>query len=307
MRIAMVGAGGVGGYFGGRLAEAGHDVWLVARGRHLAALREGGLRVDSVRGDFALPAVQATDDTTEIGAVDAVVVTVKNWQLPGVVEAIRPLLAEHTAVIPLLNGVEAVDVLGEAIGRRHVMGGLCRIAARVESPGHIVHDAIEPTIVFGEMDDRRSERALAILEAFSKADFATELAPDIQVALWEKFMLIATWSGVGAVTRVPVGVWRSLEGSRGIAEECLREILAIARARGIAVAEERVEKTLAFIDSVGAGALASMQRDIMEGRPSELESQNGAVVRLGAEAGVPTPINRFLYHALLPQEQAARG
>ncbi|WP_405284520.1 2-dehydropantoate 2-reductase [Gaopeijia maritima] len=307
MRIAMVGAGGVGGYFGGRLAQAGHDVWLVARGRHLAALREGGLRVDSVHGDFALPAVQATDDTGEIGAVDAVIVTVKNWQLPGVVEAIRPLLAEHTAVIPLLNGVEAVDVLGEALGHRHVLGGLCRIAARVESPGHIVHDAIDPTIVFGEMDDRRSERALGILEAFSKGGFVAELASDIQVALWEKFMLIATWSGVGAVTRAPVGVWRSLQGSRGIAEQCLREILAIARARGVAVADERVEKTLAFIDSVGEGALASMQRDIMEGRPSELESQNGAVVRLGAEAGVPTPVNHFLYHVLLPQERAARG
>lgn len=307
MRIAIVGAGGVGGYFGGRLAEAGHDVWLIARGAHLEAMRNEGLRVESINGDFALPAIQATDDAAEVGGVDLVIVTVKNWQLPEVVPVIRPMLGADTAVIPLLNGVEAVDVLAEALGRQHLMGGLCRIAARVEAPGRIVHDAIEPTIVFGELDDRRSDRALRILEAFTGASFVGELAPDIQVALWQKFMLIATWSGVGGVTRAPVGVWRALPGSRRMAEDCLREILAVAHARGIPVAEERVEQTLAFIDSVGAGAIASMQRDIMDGRPSELESQSGAAVRLGIDAGVPTPVNAFIYHALLPQERAARG
>lgn len=307
MRFAIVGAGGVGGYFGGRLVEAGHDVWFIARGAHLQAMREGGVRIDSVNGDFALPRVQATEDSAEVGTVDAVIVTVKNWQLPDVVPVIRPMLGTDTAVIPLLNGVEAVDVLAAALGRDHLLGGLCRIAARVEGPGHIVHDAIEPTLVFGELDDRHSERALQLREAFSRAAFVSELAPDIQVALWQKFMLIATWSGVGAVTRAPVGVWRALPGTRRLAEDCLREIRTIANARGIAVAGERVDQTLAFIDSVGAGAIASMQRDIMDGRPSELESQNGSAVRLGAEAGVPTPVNSFLYHALLPQEQAARG
>lgn len=305
MRIAIVGAGGVGGYFGGRLAGAGHDVWLIARGTHLAAMRNEGLRVDSINGDFVLPSVQATDDSADVGTADVVVVTVKNWQLPEVVPVIRPMLGTETAVIPLLNGVEAVDVLADAFGRDHLLGGLCRIAARVEAPGHIVHDAIEPTIVFGELDDRHTDRVLGIREAFAGAGFVAELAPDIQVALWQKFMLIATWSGVGAVTRVPVGVWRSLPGTRSMAEGCLREILAIANARGIPVAEERVEQTLAFIDSVGAGAIASMQRDVMDGRRSELESQSGAAVRLGAAAGVPTPVNSFIYQTLLPQEQAA--
>lgn len=307
MRIAIVGAGGVGGYFGGRLAAAGHQVAFIARGAHLAALRADGLRVDSIRGDFVVDPVQATDAPEAIGPVDAVIVAVKAWQLPEVAPAIRPLLDDDTAVVPLLNGIEAVDHLADALGRHHILGGLCRIAAHREGPGHIVHEAIEPTIVFGELDNARSERALRLQDAFAEAGFEGKLAPDIAVALWEKFMLIATWSGVGSVTRAPVGVWRSLPGSRGMAEACLREILALAHARGIAVSDERVAKTIAFLDSVEAGAIASMQRDIMSGRPSELESQTGAVVRLAAESGIEAPTHGFIYHSLLPQEQAARA
>ncbi len=307
MRIAIVGTGGVGGYFGGRLAAAGHDVGFIARGAHLATLRADGLRVDSINGDFAVQPVRASADPESIGPVDAVIVAVKTWQLPDLAPQIRPLLGEDTVVVPLLNGIEAADVLADALGRHHILGGLCRIAAHVEGPGHIVHEAIEPTIVFGEFDNRQSERALGLLQAFQGAGFEASLAPDIDVALWEKFMLIATWSGVGSVTRAPVGVWRSLAGSRAMAEACLREILAVAHARGVGVSDERVVKTLAFIDRVGGDAIASMQRDIMSGRPSELESQNGAVVRLAAASGVEAPTNAFIYHALLPQEQAARA
>jgi 2-dehydropantoate 2-reductase len=307
VRIAVVGAGGVGGYFGGRLALAGHDVAFIARGAHLKAIREHGLRVESINGDFTIAPAEGTDDPAGVGRVDAAIVAVKTWQLPEVARAMRPLVGPATVVLPLLNGVEASDQLAEVLGRDHVLGGLCRIIAEIVEPGHIRHPGVDPSVILGELDDRRTERVGLLRRAFVDAGVRAEIAPAIQAALWEKFMMIATVSAIGAVTRVPAGAWRTLPGTRAMAEASLREVVAVASARGVKVAPDKVAATMAFIDAIPSTGTASMQRDIMDGKPSELESQSGAVVRLGAEAGVPTPTHDFLYHALLPQERAARG
>jgi 2-dehydropantoate 2-reductase len=308
MRIAVFGAGAVGGYFGGRLAQAGEDVVFIARGDHLKAMQTRGLRVDSVSGNFALDPVQATDDPSEVGVVDAILVTVKAWQVAEAAEAMRPMVGPETFVVPLENGVEAASQLAAILGKEHVFGGLCRIISALTEPGHIRHAGISPTVTFGELDGRRSERAQRLCQAFEKAEgVRPSIPPDVRVAMWEKFLFIAALSGVGAVTRAPVGVLRSLPETRRMLEEAMKEILSVAHGLGIALPQETVPQTMAFIDSLPASGTASMQRDVMAGRTSELESQNGAVVRLGREAGIDTPLHSFIYHSLLPQELRARG
>lgn len=308
MRIAVFGAGAVGGYFGGRLAQADEDVALIARGDHLRALQRHGLRVESIAGDFSVDPVEATDDPEAVGVVDVALVAVKAWQVPEVARAMRPLVGPDTFVVPLENGVEAPFQLAEVLGKQHVVGGLCRIISSLVGPGHIRHAGISPTIAFGELDGGRSERVARLWEAFETAQGVTPtIPPDIHVAMWEKFLFIAALSGVGAVTRAPVGVLRTLPETRGMLEEAMAEILVVARARGVALTQETVPKTMAFIDGLPAQGTASMQRDVMAGRPSELESQNGAVVRLGGEVGAETPVHRFIYGSLLPQEMEARG
>lgn len=307
MRVAIFGTGGVGGYFGGRLAQAGADVIFIARGDHLEALRSRGLRVESLKGDFIVHPAQATDDPGQVGAVDAVLVGVKAWQVPEAAQAIRPMVGPQTFVVPLQNGVEAPAQLAVVLGTHHVLGGLCSIISFIAGPAHVRHAGAEPSIAFGELDNRPSERAERLHRAFARANVKVEIPPDIQVAMWEKFLFIASWGGVGAVTRAPVGVVRSLPETRAMMEDAMREILHVGQARQIALSEESMRKAIAFIDNLQPGSTASMQRDIMEGRPSELDFQNGTVVRMGREAGVPTPVHTFLYHSLLPSELRARG
>ena len=308
MRIAVFGAGAVGGYFGSRLAQAGDDVVFIARGEHLTAMQTRGLRVESIEGDFTVESVQAADDPATIGMVDAILVAVKAWQVPQAAHAMRPMVGNETFVVPLENGVEAPSQLAAVLGEDHVLGGLCRIISALVEPGHIRHAGISPTITFGELDGRRSERAKKLYEAFQKAQGVTPtIASNIHVAMWEKFLFIAALSGVGAVTRAPVGVLRSLPETRAMLEEAMEQILAVAQARDVALPRETVAETMVFIDDLPPEGTASMQRDIMGGRPSELESQNGAVVRLGREAGVATPLHAFIYRSLLPQELQARG
>lgn len=308
MQIAVFGAGGVGGYFGGRLAQAGEAVTFIARGEHLRAIRERGLRVDSLLGDFVIQPARATDSPAEVGPVDAVLLGVKAWQVREAAEAMRPLIGPATFVAPLQNGVEAPDELAAVLGREHVLGGFCRIIALIAGPGHIRHAGGQPYIAFGELDNQRSERVERLRAAFSRAAGLTVDVPaDIRAAMWEKFLTIASFSGVGAVTRAPIGVIRSVPETREMMVGVMREIIAVANARGIPLGEDAVQRALTFRDSLPSDSTASMQRDIMEGRPSELEWQNGAVVRLGREVGVETPLNAFIYHSLLPQELRARG
>lgn len=308
MRIAVFGAGAVGGYFGGRLAQAGEEVIFIARGEHLRAIRDRGLRVDSIKGDFVAHPSLATDDPHGAGVVDVVLVGVKAWQVPEAAQAMRPLVGPETFVVPLQNGVEAPGQLAAVLGERHVLGGFCRLGSHIVSPGHIHHVGADPYVAFGELDNRSSQRAERLRQAFARAMGVTaEVPPDIQAATWEKFLFIASLSGVGAVTRAPIGVLRGLPEARQLLVEAMHEVLAVARACGIDLSEKAVERTMAFIEGLPPGVTASMQRDILEGRPSELAWQNGAVVRLGQEAGVPTPVHSFIYRSLWPLELQARG
>jgi 2-dehydropantoate 2-reductase len=301
MRIAVFGTGGVGGYFGGRLAQAGEDVTFIARGGTLEALRTRGLRVDSIKGDFVLPSVKATDAPRE--EADVILVCVKAWQVPEAAAAMGPLIGRDTIAIPMENGLEAPEQLVAALGAGHAGGGLCGIVSFVVEPAHIRHAGAEPTVMFGELDNRASERLARLRDAFVRAGVQADIPPDIHRSMWTKFLFIAVMSGLGAVTRVPVGVWRTMPETRQLATDALREVLAIAAARGITLARDAVERTLDRFDGLPPESTASMQRDVLEGKPSELESQLGAVVRMARASGVPTPIFDTLYAALLPQER----
>lgn len=306
MRIAIVGVGGVGGYFGGQLARAGVDTIFIARGATLQALRSRGLRVDSISGDFTLPKVNATDDPSSIGPVDAVIFATKAWQIPEAAENAKPLVAEKTIVVPLENGMEAPDQLAGVFGRRHVLGGLCGIVSFIVAPGHIRHPAIEPFVMFGELDNSRTERVEQLRQTFEQAGVKADIPEDIHRSMWSKFLFIAPMSAIGALARVPIGTWRSIPETREIAVRALREMVAVAAARGIDLGADAVDRTLARYDGMAPESTSSLQRDIMEGKPSELEAQAGAIVRLGREAGVATPVCETLYALLLPQERKVR-
>ncbi len=307
MRIAIFGAGSVGGYFGGRLAKAGEDVFFIARNQHLRAMQANGLWIESIKGDFRIKPVQATDDPNRVGEVEMVLVGVKSWQVPEIAPALRPLIGKDTGVIFLGNGVDAPSQLVSELGSEHVLGGLCRISVFIVGPGHIRHAGVEPFIALGELDGRHSSRVKGLCQAFERAGVEVSVPEDIWAAMWEKFIFIAAISGVGAVTRAPAGTTRRIPETRRILQSAIEEIVQVAQARGINLPEDITTKTMAFIDGMAPGVIASMQRDIMEGRPSELEAQNGAVVRMGREAGVSTPIHSFIYGSLLPQDTKARG
>jgi 2-dehydropantoate 2-reductase len=308
MRIAVFGAGSVGGYFGGRLAEAGQDVVFISRGDHLKAIQRDGLRVDSTNGDFVVQPARASEDPVAVGPVDAILVCVKAWQVPQAGEALRPMIGAETVVVPLQNGVEAPSQLEAVLGADRVLGGLCRIMSSVVAPGHIRHAGIDPYVAFGRPDKQQSPGAERLREAFSHAKgVRAEIPADIRVAMWRKFLLIAAWGGMGALTRSPIGLIRTQPETRQMLQQALQEIHAVAVAHRVALPDEAITETLAFIDSLPAQGTASMQRDIIAGRPSELASQNGAVVRLAREAGVEVPVHCFIYQSLLLLEMQARG
>ena len=308
MKFAIFGAGAVGGYFGGRLAQAGNDVTFIARGKHLEAIKANGLLVQSLHGDFAVIPAKATDQPDAIGTVDVVLCCVKSWQVSEIGESLRYLVGENTVVIPLQNGVEAHLELSRILDKGRILPGVCRLISMIDAPGCIRHAGADPYITFGEMDGRLSRRAQAVARIFTDAKGLTvDVSRDIFAELWKKFMLIASWSGVGAVTRAPIGIFRSLPGSRAMLLGSIREIFKVAHANGVALEEKALEAIAGFIDKLPPDGTASMQRDIMAGRPSELNEQNGAVVRLGQKGGVATPINQFIYSSLLPLERKARG
>jgi len=308
MKIAIYGTGAVGGYFGGRLAEAGEDVSFIARGTHLAAIRENGLRVDSVAGDFHLPSPRVTDSPAELGPMDVVLVATKAWQVPEAAEALRPMVGEGTMVIGLQNGVEAAPQLSSVLGADHVAGGSCAIVSMIVGPGHIRHAGGSPRIVYGDLEKKPNSRCEQLHEAFCRAKgLKAVLADDIHEELWRKFLFIAPASGVGAVARAPLGICRTDPAVRAMVTSAMEEIRELAGASGVTLPDGAVDNALSFLDSLPAEATASMQRDIIAGRPSELESQNGAVVRLSKRKGLAAPTHAFLYAALRPLERRARG
>lgn len=297
MKIAIVGAGGVGGYFGGLLARDGHDVAFLARGEHLRALQANGLKVRSVHGDFDLPRVLATDNPIEIGVTDLTICTVKTYDVPSIVEFIRPLVGPHTAILPLQNGVEASDQLAAHFGAA-VLGGAVWIVSAVIEPGVIHQQSRFRRIVLGELDGQDTPRVHAIQAALAHSGAVAETTSDIRKVLWTKLLFIASYSGMTSVTRAPAGPVMSCGESRLLVERAMREVEAVAHAKGIHLEADVVASTLAFCDTLAPDATSSMQRDAAAGRRLEYDALNGEIVRAGRETGVPTPIHEFFWTCL---------
>ncbi len=307
MKIAIIGAGGVGGYFAARWSQAGHDVQLLARGAHLNAIRARGLRVESPAGNAQVN-VNTTSDAGELAPADLVVVATKTWQLPSILPAVEAATGPDAVAVGLQNGVEAADVLAEAVGRERVLAGTCRIFSYVAEPGLIRHVGVDPSITFGELGGGLSDRARAIEDSLKDtAGVSIRASADIQADLWRKFLFFAPTSGWGSVTRAPAGAIRTVPEVRTVLEAGVREVRDVAVGLGIRLEEDAVERALAFIDRLPPEARSSMHRDFEAGRRTELEAICGAVVRLGRKAGVDTPVHGFLYAALLPLELAAHG
>lgn len=307
MRIAIFGTGGAGGYFGAQLARAGEDITFIARGEHLQTILTQGLRVETPEGEILISPAQATDNPAEVGVADVVIIGVKAWQVAEAARSIRPMIGPKTFVLPLQNGVEAQSQLAAVLGANQVVGGLCATLSWVIGPGRIRSIGKAHFVKFGEVDGRPSERVERLRQTFERAGVKAEVPPNIHAALWEKFLFVASVGGVGAVSRAPIGVIRDLPETRQMIESCMQEIFAVARACGVTLADGIIEKSRDFINSLDPNGTISLQRDIIDGKPSELDAWNGAVVRLGREAGVATPVHEFIYHSLVPQELQARG
>ena len=299
MKIAVFGSGGVGGYFGGKLAAAGEDVTFLARGAHLAAMQNEGLHITSPLGDVHLPKVQATDRPQAIGPVDVVLFTVKLYDVDASAATLGPLIGPETVVITLQNGVDAVDMVAKHIGEYHVAGGAAYIVIVVDRPGHLRHTAGQ-NLVFGERDGRRSDRLVAFEEAGKRAGFGAHASAQVDVDLWIKFVRLSAWSGVTAATRSPMGVIRENPALFEMMMKATDEAIAVGRARGITFPADIVESTLAMIPSFPATSKSSMLEDLERGRRLELPWLSGAVVRIGREVGVPAPIHQFITTILTP-------
>jgi 2-dehydropantoate 2-reductase len=308
MRIAIFGAGGIGGYFGARLAQAGDDVALIARGPHLTAIQAHGLFVESPTGDFHMTPSIATDRPEDVGVVDVVLLGVKAWDVRAAAAAIRPMVGATTGVLTLQNGVEAPAEVAEVLGQDHVMVGVTPVRSLVAAPGRLRHvGGVDPNLTLGEMDNRSSARVEHIRTVLAKVNVTVNIPENIQAWLWGKFVGVTAVGGVGAVVRVPTGVWRQIPQVRDMVERAAQEVVAVAWARGIHPPEGILDQVKGGIDAFPPAHMTSMHTEIIGGRPSELEYWNGAVVRLGRAVGVPTPLHEFIYHSLLPQERQARG
>ena len=299
MKIAIFGSGGVGGYFGGKLAAAGEDVTFLARGAHLTAMQQDGLHIESPLGSLHLPKVQATDRPQAIGPVDVVLFTVKLYDVESSAATLTPLIGADTVVITLQNGVDAMDMVAKHVGDAHVAGGAAYIVAVIDKPGHIRHTTAQQ-LVFGERDGRRSDRLVAFEEAGIRAGFQAKASEDVQSDLWTKFVRLATWSGMTTVTRSPMGVVRDTPATFELMVAAIEEVIAVGKARGVNLPADLMDTTLAMIKNFPASSKSSMLEDIERGRRLELPWLSGAVVRLGKEAGVPTPIHQFITTILTP-------
>ena len=297
-RFAIMGSGGVGGYFGACLARAGVETWFIARGAHLEAMQTAGLRIEEPDGSVAIQAVKATGDPVEIGPVDFALFSVKLWDTAEAGAACRPLLGAQTAVVSLQNGVNAEGELAKLLGDEHVMGGVAEIFATIEAPGLIKRVSPFARLRFGELDGRLSPRSERLAKALSVPGIEVDHSADINVALWDKFLLLIGVSATTAVTRQPIGAVREDPDTRALLEQVMTEVLAVATAKGIALADGALAERLARVDTMPAGMRAPMAHDLAHGRRLELPWLSGAVVRLGKELGVPTPANGFVYAAL---------
>ena len=300
MRIAVIGVGGLGGYYGGLLARAGEDVTFIARGASLAALRARGLAVRSeFAGDFALP-VQATDDPRQIGPADLVLFCVKTYDLESAAEVSRPLVGSGTVILPVQNGVDAPARLGELLGTDHALGGVSYLAARRDAPGVIVQGGLSGPLLIGELTGGSSPRCERVRQTFARAGALVETVSDVTAALWEKLVLVCGTGGVMALMRLPIGPILACPESRAFLRATLDEAEAVARANGVALTDGCAARHFATISQSKPWTRSSMLNDVLAGRRLELDWLNGTVVRLGREHGVPTPANHAIDAALKP-------
>jgi 2-dehydropantoate 2-reductase len=307
MRFAIYGTGGAGGYFGAQLARSGEDVTFIARGQHLKAIQAQGLYVETPAGEIVIQPAKASDDPSQVGSVDVVLLGVKAWQVEEAARNMRPMIGPETFVVPLQNGVEAASQLAAFLGAQHVLGGLCGTFSWVLAPGKIRSISAATFIKFGELDNQRSERVERLRQAFGKTTVKADIPADIQKALWEKFLLVTAFGGVGAVSRAPIGIIRAVPETRALLQQCMEEAAAVAHANRIKLDDSVVSDRMSYVDTLPANSTTSLQRDIAEEKPSEIDYWNGSVVRQGRGINVSTPVNQFIYHSLLPQELRARG
>jgi 2-dehydropantoate 2-reductase len=299
MRIAVYGAGGVGGYFGGRLAQAGADVHLIARGAHLEALRTHGLRVRSVKGDFTVR-VPATDEPADIGPCDYVLFCVKAFDTEPAATQLKPLLGDATAVVSLQNGVDNEEKLARAIGQAHVVGGAAFIFAGITEPGVIVHTGGPTSITFGELDGQVTERAQRLLDCCRQGGFGAELSERIKTVLWAKLAFICAQAGMTAAVRLPIGEIRTVDAAWAAFGRLVAEVAAVAKADGTPLSPAAQQRALDLAQAVEPGSFSSLHGDLVAGRRMELEALHGFVVRRAAEHGVAVPITEAIYAILKP-------
>lgn len=300
-----MGTGGIGGYFGGRLARAGEATTFIARGEHLRAIQARGLTVKSIHGDFAVRA-PATDDPATVGPVDLVLFCVKSYDTESAAQAIHPLLGPETSVLTLQNGVDNEERLGRLLGAERILGGAAFIQSVIEAPGVIAHTAVG-RIVFGELDGSETPRARRVLERFAAAGIPAELSPSIRKVLWEKYLFIVALAGMTALGRRPAGEIRACPESRQMYRAILEELAALAKGSGVGLDADVVDRIMAETDRLPAGMHSSLHYDLTHGKRLELEALHGHAVRLGERLVIPTPMTFAVYAALRPQALAAEG
>ena len=299
MRVAILGSGGVGGYYGGRLAAAGTDVVFLARGKHLDAMRERGLRIESPAGSVHLPAVQATDNPATVGAVDIVFFTVKLYDTESALAMLPPLMGPHTLVVPFQNGVDSVGTLARTVGAEHVAGGTTYIVSVVAEPGVIRHGALG-RLIFGALDGSKPPLLVELLAACKRANIDAVLSERINVDIWSKFARLTVFSGLTSVARLPLGPLRQPPEVRALMQAALEESVAVGRAVGVPLPDSLVPDIMESMMTMPPGSKSSMLEDLEHGRRLELPWLSGTMARLGREAGVPTPIHSFIATVLAP-------
>lgn len=307
MKIAFMGSGGVGGLIGARLAQVGCDVSFVARGAHLAAMREHGLTLESTVGNVYLPKVQVTDVPGSLGPVDLVIFSVKLWDTEAAARQILPLIGPDTGVLSLQNGVKKDDILRPIVGAKALMGGVAYMATTIARPGVIEHTGTMQRVVFGEYDGRRSKRAEALLEFLLKTGIDAKISADIRRTIWEKFVFLTGMAAVTATIRLPMGPILGHPLTRAFYLDAMREVEAVGRAHGVRLPENFAEERLAFTDTLPGTMTASMHHDLERGNRLEVEWLSGSVVELGAAGGVPTPIHRVVRDILILHAQGKKA
>jgi 2-dehydropantoate 2-reductase len=307
MKILIMGTGGVGGYYGGLLAQQGNEATFIARGAHLYAIQREGLKVKSIHGDFTVAPANATDDPANVGPVDLILFCVKTYNTDEAAQAIRPAVGPQTAVMSLQNGIDAAERIGKVVGLEHVIGGATWLSSAVAEPGVIKQISQFRRVVFGELGSGSSERIQSIYEVFKQTGITVEKSEDIQKVLWTKLVFITAVSAVGSLTRLPMGDYRTVPETRVLLSSLMREVESLARAQGVNLDSTVVQNWTEFIDNSAPNIKPSMQLDVEAGHRTEIESMIGVIGRKGRELGVPTPAADFAYASLLPIEQKARN